>query len=156
MPAGQVKRYTRQLLLGLSHRQDSGYVHCDIKPDNVLLVLSEDGDFVAKIADFWLAKRRSREFDHVKGTPCYLAPETVVHGVQDCASDIWALGCVVYEMLTGYSIWPLGFNETTDDLYHKIASEEPYLAFRFPGETEAFLRACFVRTPADRPTAKTL
>ncbi|KAF5738964.1 hypothetical protein HS088_TW12G00160 [Tripterygium wilfordii] len=156
MPVEQVKRYTRQLLLGLSHIHDSGYVHCDIKPDNVLLVPSEDGDFVAKIADFGLAKRRRREFDHVKGTPRYLAPAPVVHGVLDCASDIWALGCTVYEMLTGYSVWPLDFNATTDDLYHKIASEEPHLTFRFPVETEAFLRTYLVRTPAERPTAKML
>ncbi|XP_038694846.1 serine/threonine-protein kinase 24-like [Tripterygium wilfordii] len=155
LPVEQIKNYTRQLRLGLAHIHESGYVHCDIKPDNVLLAPSGD-DFVAKIADFGLAKRRERKFSHVKGTSSYLAPECVVNGVQDCGSDIWAVGCVVYEMLTEHSVWQHDANETSDDIFYKIAGRRPCIDFGLPWEAKAFLIVCFERTAKYRPTAARL
>ncbi|KAJ7974430.1 Mitogen-activated protein kinase kinase [Quillaja saponaria] len=116
LPESDVKRYTRSILRGLAHIHECGYVHCDLKPDNILLVpVSSKNSFkgfnyMAKIADFGLSKavkqnKRGRWDIGLRGTPVYMAPETVLENIQGPQSDVWALGCVVFEMLTGKSIW---------------------------------------------------
>ncbi|CAL2246706.1 unnamed protein product [Prunus armeniaca] len=95
----------------------TNYVHCDLKPDNILLVptttTSSGGtSFVAKIADFGLAKKTKVNYGRWRGTPRYLSPEAFINNKQDRSSDIWSLGCIVFEMLTGKSPWDLkpGYN----------------------------------------------
>ncbi|CBI27711.3 unnamed protein product, partial [Vitis vinifera] len=104
-----VRLFARDMVLGLVHVHSRGYVHCDIKPSNILLARDGDG-YTAKIADFGLAKRVAAhpngeedddELGAVRGTYRYMAPETVSHRVQDQYADIWALGCTVLEMMTG-------------------------------------------------------
>ncbi|KAF2322384.1 hypothetical protein GH714_013152 [Hevea brasiliensis] len=59
LPESDVKRYTRPILKGINYIHSHDYVHCDLKPDNVLLVPSGDGDFVPNIGDFGLPKKGS-------------------------------------------------------------------------------------------------
>ena len=81
-----------------AHR--AGVVHRDLKPSNLLL--TADGRIV--LVDFGIAKRRAdvRDGDvltsarEVIGTPAYLSPEQIEHGLADERSDVWALGCVLY------------------------------------------------------------
>ncbi|XP_020576036.1 mitogen-activated protein kinase kinase kinase 3-like [Phalaenopsis equestris] len=74
LPEPTIRRYVRSILFGLRHIHNMGYVHCDIKPDNILIV---DGE--AKIADFGLAMRVGKESSkgNIRGTPLYMAPESV-------------------------------------------------------------------------------
>ncbi|KAF2322365.1 hypothetical protein GH714_012932 [Hevea brasiliensis] len=93
---------------------------------NVLLVPGGDGDFVPKIGDFGLAKKvqktRKRKLDcSIAGTAFYMAPETLVDNIQEFPSDIWALGCMVFEMFTGKSLWGSNPNETTEKACERIA-----------------------------------
>ncbi|KAL3626152.1 hypothetical protein CASFOL_029701 [Castilleja foliolosa] len=102
----EVKAYTRSILRGLKHIHDMGYVHCDLKPSNILLVKNDIvGEFRAKIGDFGLAKKRESSLSYPRGTTMYLSPEAVIDGVQEGPSDVWALGCTVLEMLTGQRPW---------------------------------------------------
>ncbi|KAF2311901.1 hypothetical protein GH714_027250 [Hevea brasiliensis] len=101
-----VGRYTRSILQGIAYIHSHGYVHCDLKPENVLLMSSENAEFVPKIGDFGLAKKiekskKRKLFSCLGGTTSYMAPKTVVDHIQVPPSDIWALGCIVFEMFTG-------------------------------------------------------
>ncbi|KAI3777713.1 hypothetical protein L1987_47515 [Smallanthus sonchifolius] len=98
LPELDVRRYARSIPRGLSHIHKRGYVHCDLKPQNVMLVANyegRNGDFVAKIGDFGLAKRvKQMKKDSYgscwRGTPMYLSPEVVIDGVQEQPANIWA------------------------------------------------------------------
>ncbi|KAL6124119.1 hypothetical protein ACLB2K_076634 [Fragaria x ananassa] len=69
--------------------------------ENILLVKNDEGfPFTAKVGDFGLAKKNEVR-DRWRGTPMYLSPETVLYNEQEHASDIWAVGLIVLEMLTG-------------------------------------------------------
>jgi serine/threonine protein kinase/Tfp pilus assembly protein PilF len=96
-------RLTREVADGLSYAHEMGVVHRDIKPENILF---EAGHAV--IADFGLAKAiseaggdRLTETGIVVGTPTYMSPEQAGGGRIDGRSDIYSLGCVLYEMLAG-------------------------------------------------------
>ncbi|PIN25225.1 Serine/threonine protein kinase/TGF-beta stimulated factor [Handroanthus impetiginosus] len=106
LPESEVRQYTEALLKGLNYIHKIGYVHCDIKLQNILM--GSNGG--VKIADFGLAKRVGRRKDdcsgfELRGTPLYMSPEMVAGGEQGTAADIWALGCVVAEMLSGAPAW---------------------------------------------------
>ncbi|PON78549.1 Serine/threonine protein kinase [Parasponia andersonii] len=152
----QVRRYTRTILEGLELIHRKGFVHCDLKPANVLLVSDHDG-FVAKIADLGPAKRaNSRQGKLARGTRMYLSPEAVIQGIQEKPSDIWALGCVVLGMLTGEKPWSNCKRLKKHELMRKIATEPPALPSGIPKEAEDFMLKCFERNPNNRPTAEML
>ena len=91
-----------QIAEGLAYAHENGIVHRDIKPANIMLV--RDG--VAKIMDFGIAQMPSGSrtlAGAVLGSPKYMAPEQVVGKAVDGRSDLFALGVILYEMLTGES-----------------------------------------------------
>jgi TonB family protein len=98
--------------LGAAHR--AGIVHRDLKPENVFLAASRrlGGSFVVKVLDFGIAKivaeAQTGSTDAV-GTPLYMAPEQTAAGQRvGPAADVWALGLLVFRMLTGRSYWKGG------------------------------------------------
>ena len=110
-------RLTLQTAKGLAKAHAAGVVHRDLKPENIFLTHNEDGELVAKIVDFGLAKfyetadsspknaRLTRE-GALFGTPAYMAPEQAQgQGNVDHRCDLWALSCIVYECLTARTVW---------------------------------------------------
>ncbi|XP_059434808.1 mitogen-activated protein kinase kinase kinase 20-like [Corylus avellana] len=156
---GVVRKHTKSLLVGLKHIHARGFVHCDLKPDNVLLVATADG-FEVKIADFGLAKRAytSCETPSWRGTSWYIAPECVIYGVQEAFSDIWALGCTVLIMLTGKVPWTtITGSKEYESLMSQIGSGSvPDIPDQISKAAQDFLRCCFELNPMERMTADAL
>jgi serine/threonine protein kinase len=147
----EVKEFTESILKGLQFIHDKGYVHCDLKPDNILLVpdMTSHADFVAKIADFGLTKRAQDMYSR-QGTAIYWPPETVLSNIQGKPSDIWALGCVVLEMLTG-NLWPC---KTSEDLSSWVSN--PIIPSHLSKEAKDFLSKCLDINASTRFTAERL
>ena len=103
LPIDEAVRISRQVLSALAAAHEAGMVHRDVKPANILI--GADGD--AKLADFGIAKR----FDDLGasvtstgtmiGTPRYMAPEQALGHAATPASDVYSMGVVMFEMLTG-------------------------------------------------------
>ncbi len=102
---------------GLMKAHEVGIVHRDLKPENIFILRGDDGDDTVKLLDFGLAKfyapmkpdektaRLTRE-GAVFGTPAYMSPEQVKgQGTVDHRADLWALGCMTFECLTGRPVW---------------------------------------------------
>ncbi len=91
-----------EVLTALEHAQEKGIVHCDIKPENILLTITPKG-WQAKVSDFGIA-RLSEELKGDRtgatGSPAYMAPERF-YFQSSIASDLYAVGVVLYELLVG-------------------------------------------------------
>jgi hypothetical protein len=100
LPAADAIAIARQICAGLREAHAHGIVHRDLKPANIMI----DGSGVAKIMDFGIA-RRAQENDHstttIAGTPEYMAPEQIELSAMGPRTDIYALGLLLYEMVTG-------------------------------------------------------
>jgi serine/threonine-protein kinase len=110
LPVETARGYARQIVAGLAHAHAAGVIHRDIKPANVLV--TERG--ILKILDFGVAKISAVEQTRaglLLGTPAYMSPEQAAGEPVDRSADLWGLGAVLYEMLTGRP--PFG---TPDDL----------------------------------------
>lgn len=102
MPVDFALAVVYQVLLGLEHAHAKGIIHRDIKPGNILL--TRYGKI--KITDFGLAKLTQSQTqetaaDSILGTPLYMSPEQAFGESVDCRSDLFSLGTMLYEMLTG-------------------------------------------------------
>jgi serine/threonine-protein kinase len=135
----------------LASAHEKGMVHRDVKPGNVLLT-PEGG---VKVADFGIARVASVDTltatGSVMGTASYLSPEQARGGSIDPRSDIYSLGCVLYEMLTGK---PPFDGETPLSIAYKHVEEQPVppssLNPAVPAELEAVVEKAMAKDPDDR------
>ena len=150
-----VKKYTKSILKGLCHIHENGFVHCDIKLQNILVF--DHGN--VKIADFGLAKRKSDESGiQLRGTPLSMSPEIIAGGKIESPADIWALGCAVVEMVSSKSVWELSPENDVSGLLYRIgvSGESPKIPENLCSEGKDFLEKCFVKNPNERWTAHML
>jgi serine/threonine-protein kinase len=119
MPVEQVISVVRQVAAALEYAHGRNVIHRDIKPANIMLA---DGQ--AKVTDFGLAKVTSSMASATKvvGTPSYMSPEQITSGILDGRSDIFSLGAMTYEMLTGARPFR---GENIPVVMFKVMREEP-------------------------------
>jgi serine/threonine-protein kinase len=142
LPVDVALRYAIQAAEALVAAHDAGVIHRDLKPSNLLL--TPEGRVV--LVDFGIAKRRSDPRDgdvltssrEVLGTPAYLSPEQLEHGLADERSDVWALGCVLYEMAVGEPPFGRGGSATTA----AILRDEPLFPPGVSGAIVHVVAAC--------------
>jgi serine/threonine protein kinase len=119
-PIAKRLEWIEELCAGLAYAHRQGVVHRDIKPANLML----DNEGSLKILDFGLARREAPKFmqsQTVIGTPNYMSPEQIRAGDVGPSSDIFAVGCVLYEVLPFVEAFPGKVHQAM----HKILSEEP-------------------------------
>lgn len=124
LPVPEAVRIITALTTALMHAHQSGILHCDIKPANVLL----DGDFAPRLADFGQA-RLSHEQSPALGTLFYMAPEQAdLNAAPDPRWDVYALGALLYHMLTGNP--PFRSPENERKIHTAGSLEEKLAAYR--------------------------
>lgn len=127
-----------QVCDALAVAHDKGVVHRDLKPSNIMLVKTLDGSDFVKLLDFGIAKCLDEKLDprltrtgELFGTPLYMSPEQCRGLPLDARADIYALGCVLYEALSGE---PAFLAETVLDVLNRQVNETPSRApFIRPG-----------------------
>ncbi|KAA0162849.1 hypothetical protein FNF31_03112 [Cafeteria roenbergensis] len=165
LPPGVIARYAVQALRGLGWLHSRNVIHCDVKPDNLLL----DDNGTVLLADFGAASMRvalGSPVDasqgggrRVQGSPYYMSPETMRGDAPTPAADIWGLGATVLELATGRPPWSdRGIRDAPSLFVHvtKDASRLPTIPERLPASLRDFLSQCFRRDPSSRPSAVAL
>ncbi len=154
MPVLEAVRIAGEIAAGLAHAHEQQIVHRDLKPENVLMTSDER----AKVADFGLARVASEAPSTaagiVLGTPGFVAPEVLDGEPATAAADLYALGAVLYELLTGASPFPAEDVGERLRLQSRGEFAEPgRLRAGLPSELESLVVQCLGRDPVGRPTA---
>lgn len=155
-----VRRYTRQILLGLQYLHSQNIIHRDVKGGNVLV--DEHGNVY--LSDFGSAKKFTKELQKkekvLEGTPNYMPPEVIIDSKYKKASDIYALGCTVLEMLTGLPPWHqyLDNFKSPYEFFFWRKEEKPKLEIPrdISEKAKSFLQACLQDYPENRKSATEL
>lgn len=156
MPPSDVAAVIAQVAKALSKAHKAGVVHRDIKPENIFLCDADGGEMFVKVLDFGIAKREQQMSSktttgQVVGTPYYMSPEQILgEGPVDARTDIWALGVVAFEALTGKRPFE---GSTVGAITLAIHRSKPRPSEHVPSLPAAFddwfARAC-AREPAER------
>jgi serine/threonine-protein kinase len=141
------RHVARGVAAALDHAHAKGIVHRDVKPENILL--TPDGD--VKVVDFGIAKALGTDAvnlttDRGMGTIAYVAPEQISRGVVDGRADVYALGAITFEMLTGH---PPFDGETA----HAVAASRLHAPVLSPGITPG-IDGAVMRATAGTPEAR--
>jgi eukaryotic-like serine/threonine-protein kinase len=159
LPVAEVLEIAAQIVSALDSAHERGIVHRDLKPVNIKLT----GDRLVKVLDFGLAKAAaSAESSHsptlssesrdgvLLGTPAYMSPEQVRGRAIDKRTDIWAFGCVLYELLAGR---PVFARATIADTIAAVLNDEPdwdALPASTPVHVRRLLESCLTKDPRRR------
>ena len=156
LPAARAEHMIRQAAAGLAAAHAESIVHRDIKPDNLLLA----SDGFVKVADFGIvrflddATTTLTSAGQIVGTSHFLSPERVLGKPAEPASDVYALGCVLYQLLTGR---PPFVSESAASVMFQHVQREPTppteLRAGLPSGLEALTLWMLTKNPGQRPTA---
>src|ERR1700690_4001162 len=149
-PLTRVMKLMEQVCSALDFAHQHNVVHRDINPDNPVLT----GDDTVKITDFGTAKILQfgpAQTAHVMGTPSYMSPEQVKGKPVDGRSDIFSLGVILYELMTGEKPFP-GQNITT--VIYKIINEDPIPPRSLDSSIHPGLSTVITRALAKDPNAR--
>jgi serine/threonine-protein kinase len=148
----------RGIAAGLDAAHEAGVTHRDLKPDNIFLAIEKDGSYFPKVLDFGVAKLIDDDIAHKTatgaaiGTPSYMAPEQCRGKRVDHRADVYALGVVIHEMLTGQRLFQA---DSAMDVLLKHVSEPPRpmseVAPELPEELDAPVLAMLAKDPNKRP-----
>lgn len=147
---------------GVSAAHELGVVHRDLKPSNVFLARTEAPDAVVKVLDFGIATggdpaanptSNLTGVEQLLGTPAYMSPEQMMASKNvDARSDIWSMGVMMYQLITGYLPFP---GEGGLEMFANAMTRPPLplrkeLKEEVPGDVQSILLTCMRKQPEDR------
>ena len=149
-----------QVASGLAHAHDAGVIHRDLKPSNIILTEGAEGKEQPKVVDFGVAKIEEllggeiqvlTQTGEVLGSPSYMSPEQCRGGSIDVQSDIYSLGCVMYEALTGKQAFP-GASMITIMTMQLEDDAKPITSLdeKIPADLNTVIMKCLEKEPEDR------
>ena len=159
LPVTEAASIFIEVCKGLSYAHSEGVVHSDIKPSNIFL-LDKPGASreKVKVVDFGIVKfSRAKDLEHpegdVQGTPFYMSPEQCMGERLDARSDIYSLGCTLFEVLT--NTLPFCGEDPTATMHMQLEDPAPTLSAasdgqEFPEAMEAIIAKALAKNPADR------
>lgn len=146
-----------QICAGMKHAHEHHVLHRDLKPDNVIITVGNEGSAHAKVVDFGLARlvdgseiQRLTQTGLVVGDPNYMSPEQA-HGHQlDFRSDIYSFGCLMYETFSGHP--PFVSDNSVVTLMKQVTMPPPAFAAArgLPAELEAIIMQAMAKSPDQR------
>jgi hypothetical protein len=147
----------KQICEALEAAHRHGIVHRDLKPDNIWVAVPQHGESFAKLLDFGIAKlmgegdaKSKTQTGTMMGTPAYMAPEQCRGEGIDPRTDIYALGCILYEMFAGRVPFDGGFAELIT--HHLMTVPPPPSTFRtVPPAMDKLILACLEKDMGKRP-----
>ena len=155
LPVERVERIISQVCDGLKHAHDNGVIHRDLKPANIIITRNSHGVETAKIVDFGIAKLVDEEKEanltqtgEVFGTPNYMSPEQCLGKRADKRSDIYAMGCVTFECLTGLP--PFVSESALQTLMSHVNDAPNFSTFKWPPNLHRAVQGCLEKKPEDR------
>ncbi len=167
LPPEAVIEILLQVCDSLHEAHEAGLVHRDLKPANIFIARMGCDDHVVKVLDFGLValagKRRADEgrgerltmAGFVQGTPGFMAPEQIRDEPLDRRSDVYALGCVAFWLLTGRGVFVA--SNLMDELRQHLDQDPPapstVASQPIPPALDAIIHACLARDPAHRPAS---
>jgi serine/threonine protein kinase/tetratricopeptide (TPR) repeat protein len=147
IPADEAINIAVQIAAGLERAHGGGIVHRDIKPANIMI--TKFGE--VKIVDFGLAKSKASagitKFGSTVGTAAYMSPEQTKGEIVNQKTDIWALGVIIYEMLTGVSAFK---GEYEQAIIYSILNDELPDINGIPDELNRVIKKATAKNPDDR------
>lgn len=150
LPCDKAVDFLRQICFGVAAAHQAGIVHRDLKPANIMI----DTHGRVRITDFGLAglSERLRAHEVKAGTPAYMAPEQIEHGTVTPRSDIYALGLILYEMVTGQRAFD-GKSLAEIRRRHKLdtPTHASSLIPDIDPAVERVIVKCLEKDPTDRP-----
>jgi eukaryotic-like serine/threonine-protein kinase len=161
VPIGQALAFIETIAVALEAAHENGIVHRDLKPDNIFLVEVKGAAPQVKLLDFGIAKLLGTEAARIErtrtgnllGTPAYMSPEQARGHMVDHRTDIYALGCVAYELFTGSSPFPA---DNAADMIAKHLMEPPPSALQanpqLSPELDALVTSMLAKDANLRPT----
>jgi eukaryotic-like serine/threonine-protein kinase len=156
LPVGRTLALVENVARALAAAHARGVIHRDVKPENVFVVRGHDGIERAKVLDFGishvdLGQQRITRAGSIIGTPEYMAPEQALGGEVDHRADVYALGVLAFEMLTG-TLPLVGDSAVATLLAHqtRVPAAPSQLRAGVPAEVDALVLRALAKNPAER------
>ncbi|MBZ0236887.1 MAG: protein kinase, partial [Deltaproteobacteria bacterium] len=155
IPVARVLGIVSQVLSGIEEAHAAGVVHADLKCDNIVVEQRRTGHDHVKVVDFGIARLmnapRDGEDRNICGTPEYMAPEIIQGAPPSFASDLYAVGIILYELLAGQT--PFVGGTAVDILTRQLKTEPPPLGLtvrNLPGGLQPLVGRALAKKPAER------